>query len=881
MDKERHNFLSGAVAREPGKRQIKPNAAFFDEQQLLPCGEDDDEEDEDVIFPLSNESRCSDDDESGESANDGDSFSQSADERQSDDSGGNSSDDEDTRDNVDHNHKIAAVIQLDAEGGASTSNNNTNNLITVQQQQQLLKKRKRGGGKNNKKINGLMGHQNDDGTKQETVADPSTEPADGSSEAQLCAICLNLRPADHCGELIQCDRCALSVHELCYGAVVVEDDGGGGSGEHQQAAATPNNSSKHQQQEEFNNQPKNGHLPPIASASATADTQSVVSSASTEPWFCEPCLFNVADVPHCELCPSRYGAFKKAVSDAGGGWVHVLCAAFTPGVSFADAEALSAVSWRGIDTRAFGRKACAGCCSSGGRTPTHALGARTGITVQCDAGMCKHFYHVTCAQRLGLLIDLESEAHRHHRGGGIFGTSNNNHRQQNGKSGCGAVAVRSTETVHSEVGYLYCKKHAPKDVSVLRMKNAYAKFVESEERRMVRWNRVSLDARQERKRAVQLRDYQQRVRHHETTTAAVTTAPTQKRAKLLHANSRILNAFSEMHELLGFDGEQFAGEFSAVPAAQLPFSLTPTFSKTFVSYMEHRDLVGLPGEDVRLAQLNRELAQRQRQQKEAERKLEELRNVHGDEQRAHADQQLLFEQFRSVLIKLAPNSPLLLSAAEKLPLETNKKMPVKRRRRSSKSPDGAKSPEIMPKTTAPSHPIRQTKSIQPNNTMAKTKTDPVADGNNNAGGDAAQTVSKTATKSVVNAAALPISPLSLQCHKCKKATDAHRLVYCDTCKCHYHIGCLDPPLAKMPAKSKFSRFECSNCACPSETDGAEGEAEKGEGGTHARKEEVSNKAVARLGAAASLASLDGQNGVCHQNEPGPSASIVLPQFVPV
>uniref|UniRef100_A0A183CH46 PHD-type domain-containing protein n=1 Tax=Globodera pallida TaxID=36090 RepID=A0A183CH46_GLOPA len=694
-----------------------------------------------------------------------------------------------------------------------------------------------------------MGHQNDDGTKQKTVAEQSPEPADGSSEAQLCAICLNLRPADHCGELIQCDRCALSVHELCYGAVVVEDDGGGGSaGEHQQAAAaTNNNSSKHPQQEELNNEPKNGHLPPIASASATADTQSVVSSASTEPWFCEPCLFNVADVPHCELCPSRYGAFKKAVSDAGGGWVHVLCAAFTPGVSFADAEALSAVSWRGIDTRAFGRKACAGCCSSGsGKTPTHALGARTGITVQCDAGMCKHFYHVTCAQRLGLLIDLESETHRHQHGVVVFGTSNsnnNNHRQQNGKSGCGAVAVRSTETVHSEVGYLYCKKNAPKDVSVL-----YAKFVESEERRMVRWNRVSLDARQELKRAVQLRDYQQRVRHHEATTDAVTAAPTHKRAKLLHTNSRILNAFSEMHELLGFDGEQFAGEFSSVPAAQLPFSLTPTFSKTFVSYMEHRDLVGLPGEDVRLSQLNRELAQRQQQQKEAERKLEELRKVNGDTQRAHADQQLLLEQFRSVLIKLA-------------------QVPMKRKRRSSKLPDGAKSPEIMPKTAAPFHPIRQTKSIQPNNTVAKTKTGPAADDNNNAGGDAAQTMSKTVTKSVVNAAAVP--PLFSQCHKCQKATDAHRLVYCDTCKCHYHIGCLDPPLVKMPAKSKFSRFECSDCACPSETDGAEGEGEKGEGGTYARKEEVSNKAsssndcvsVARLGAAASLASLDGQKGV--------------------
>uniref|UniRef100_A0A183CH51 PHD domain-containing protein n=1 Tax=Globodera pallida TaxID=36090 RepID=A0A183CH51_GLOPA len=257
------------------------------------------------------------------------------------------------------------------------------------------------------------------------------------------------------------------------------------------------------------------------------------------------------------------------------------------------------------------------------------------------------------------------------------------------------------------------------------MKNAYAKFVESEERRMVRWNRASLDARHELKRAVQLRDYQQRVRHHEATTAAVTAAPTQKRAKLLHTNSRILNAFSEMHELLGFDGEQFAGEFSSVPAAQLPFSLTPTFSKTFV----------------------------------------------------------------------------------------------------------------------------------------RTKTGPAADDNNNAGGDAAQTMSKTVTKSVVNAAAVP--PLFSQC---QKATDAHRLVYCDTCKCHYHIGCLDPPLVKMPAKSKFSRFECSDCACPSETEKKCPTKRRRPTTGHCCKI-AQNVSVARLGAAASLASLDGQKGMSRVRQP--------------
>lgn len=81
----------------------------------------------------------------------------------------------------------------------------------------------------------------------------------------------------HDVEVIQCDRsvflmnyflfflfrCGLAVHEICY---AVEE-------------------------------------PP--------DNMSITSSSSTEPWFCEPCMLGYNGVPFCELCPSRFGAFKK------------------------------------------------------------------------------------------------------------------------------------------------------------------------------------------------------------------------------------------------------------------------------------------------------------------------------------------------------------------------------------------------------------------------------------------------------------------------------------------------------------------------------------------------------------------------------------------
>lgn len=46
--------------------------------------------------------------------------------------------------------------------------------------------------------------------------------------------------------------------------------------------------------------------------------------------------------------------------------------------------------------------------------------------------------------------------------------------------------------------------------------------------------------------------------------------------------------------------------------------------------------------------------------------------------------------------------------------------------------------------------------------------------------------------------------LMFSCGICKKNQDQHLLLLCDTCKLHYHLGCLDPPLTRMPKKTKNS-----------------------------------------------------------------------------
>ncbi|GLD63280.1 PHD finger protein 14 isoform X1, partial [Lates japonicus] len=49
------------------------------------------------------------------------------------------------------------------------------------------------------------------------------------------------------------------------------------------------------------------------------------------------------------------------------------------------------------------------------------------------------------------------------------------------------------------------------------------------------------------------------------------------------------------------------------------------------------------------------------------------------------------------------------------------------------------------------------------------------------------------------------------CGICKKNQDQHLLVLCDTCKLYYHLGCLEPPLTRMPKKTKNSYWQCSEC----------------------------------------------------------------------
>ncbi|KHJ95238.1 PHD-finger [Oesophagostomum dentatum] len=192
----------------------------------------------------------------------------------------------------------------------------------------------------------------EDEEKEKNAASMEELSGDVQDQPRICALCLNLSSIAQSEEVMQCDKCGLAVHDSCYMSLDVSED-----------------------------------------------NDSTQSSSSTEPWFCEPCVYGFNEPPHCELCPSRYGAMKR--SDVGGRWVHLICALYTRGVTFGDIDHLTAISWQEMDHRNFGRKSCSGC--------TDVLEARFGVTTRCELGLCKQHYHATCAQSAARFLAQEEK----------------------------------------------------------------------------------------------------------------------------------------------------------------------------------------------------------------------------------------------------------------------------------------------------------------------------------------------------------------------------------------------------------------------------------------------------------------------------------------
>lgn len=186
--------------------------------------------------------------------------------------------------------------------------------------------------------------------------------ASSAAAVKVCCVCLSDVSTGQ-NEVVECDNCHMTVHEDCYGVCdsILDDE-----------------PKKEQEVEKKEHREEHHHY-----------------NNTVELWFCEACRVDDSVDKQCELCPNSGGVLKRTDS---GRWVHLVCALYVPGVAFIDVDRLESVTLFELTYSRWGAKQCQLC--------ENTLFARTGVTLQCDAGMCKVAFHATCAQRHGLLEEV-------------------------------------------------------------------------------------------------------------------------------------------------------------------------------------------------------------------------------------------------------------------------------------------------------------------------------------------------------------------------------------------------------------------------------------------------------------------------------------------
>ncbi|ESO94133.1 hypothetical protein LOTGIDRAFT_232407 [Lottia gigantea] len=474
----------------------------------------------------------------------------------------------------------------------------------------------------------------------ESLEAPTPPPVIDNQDIKIviCCVCLtDVTGADD--EIVECDNCGVPVHEGCYG---ISDN--------QSAASTE-------------------------------------SSASTEPWFCDACKAGVK--PSCELCPNFGGIFKETDT---GKWVHLVCALYTPGVAFGDVDKLSPITLFEMPYSRWGARECTLC--------EDVRFSRTGVCVSCDAGMCRSYFHVTCAQREGLLSEASPEE---------------------------VMDI-------ADPFYAYCKLHADKNTARAKRRNWLA--IQSRVKKLR--EKVIEDTKEKARFERKLK------RHCEKYTIArqkrpPSWVPTQKMVRFLTSSPSAVRNMLRKAELMGVITNVQTAPNQKQESRKKGSSATPALSTDFITHYLERN--------VRIDNMKNN-----------------LKDLVQQNSKLHEQEKILRQRYD----KLLNSSTLLKDKYSDLKEEGEGlwKNLIGIGGKTIKLPD-----ILKPKKITKSPTIRDT----------------------------------------------PKSPPAIihQCGICKKTTDQHQLAKCDLCKLYYHLGCLDPPLTRMPKKTKLMGWQCSECVSSS------------------------------------------------------------------
>ena len=497
------------------------------------------------------------------------------------------------------------------------------------------------------------------------------------NKTPICGCCLGTQ-SNEVNEIVECDGCGISVHEACYGIVGAADD----HEEHDDDAAA-----------------------------------STVSSASTEPWFCEPCRAGVTTSPPCELCPNVGGIYKR--TDAGR-WVHLVCALYTPGVAFAEPERVACVTVFEMSYAQFGRKACFLCAD----TKT----ARTGVCINCDAGMCKQFFHASCGHAGGLLSEPAYSS-----------------------AGDPATATAVATADH----YLgHCKIHTDRTVIRKRKQNFLSHLLQTRARMEVIERRAGLmvasseeDESADQRIIRKLRKNQKRYLA-ERAKKPEPWLPTKKLPRLITTSSSAIRKFEAMGELQGLSvvrQRQQEQDVLSVMDVKRRWHVPAGLNIDYVAYYFDR-----------------------------ENRISDLRKTLEDHIKVQSG-------LKDREATTRPNFDLVNRKFE-IGVDTAKEL------RTSEELYRTLLSAICPAKALPKAP-------KPKESSGGI-------------GAASQAVPSSGGGKSSSSESVSVN----ECGVCAKTSAQHLMAHCDTCKKHYHLGCLNPPLTRMPKKTQLYGWECSQCA---------------------------------------------------------------------
>ncbi|XP_061377528.1 PHD finger protein 14 isoform X3 [Danaus plexippus] len=485
------------------------------------------------------------------------------------------------------------------------------------------------------------------------------------ANVMICAGCLGSR-SDDINEIVECDGCGVTVHEGCYG---VSD---------------------------------------VTSESST------VSSASTEPWFCEACKAGVTD-PSCELCPNKGGIFKETEV---GAWVHLVCALYVPGVAFSEVERLSGVTLFEMAYSRWGARAC-GLCSDG------AL-ARTGVCVGCDAGLCRTFFHVTCGQREGLLAEAHSE-----------------------------------EAEQADPFYAHCRLHSDKTLVKKRKRNWLALQLRTEKRKMELQNNLST----EEKKRIQRKLIKYRKKYSlQKENRNPPWVPTQKMARMIYSSASAVRKFQDKALCMGVDTHALEfrdSQMAALKDVSRRWHVPPAFSVEFVGYYLERN--------TRVTSLRKSLERLTKENEILVADDEDLRTEYDKASKENTD---AIAELASTRLGLQKMYDTIVCLCPK-----------------------RSTPAILEDRPLVIAPPRSTPKVTPQQLQKRDNPDARH-------GKVLSTSMEASADGALAARA---------CFACGRASERHLMAACDTCRHHYHLHCLRPPLQRPPKKTKLYGWQCSEC----------------------------------------------------------------------